>query len=281
MVQRRHEPSDVSYTPIGEAMSRDVHCVRADADAASAASVLRARGLDAVPVVDDDGRVEGLLLAVDLLRHADALGEVGAGALALRDVPTLLRSTPIATAAAVMAFEGITCVPVVGEGGRFVGVVSALDVLRWVARESGYLVPAEGRQQQRMVPGAGHHRVVVADDDEDMRRLVSHALEKDQWEVIEVADGAELLDYMGSSMLEEPGAARPDLIISDIRMPGFNGLQVLAGLKRANVDTPVVLITALEDQKVYTDAEKLGAAAIFRKPFDTGQLMRLVRDLVN
>jgi hypothetical protein len=40
-------------------------------------------------------------------------------------------------------------------------------------------------------------------------------------------------------------------------------------------------MSALSDQQIYTDAERLGAAAIFRKPFDPNQLRRLVRDLVN
>jgi CBS domain-containing protein len=48
----------------------------------------------------------------------------------------------IGQAASLMAFEGVHCLPVVADRGEVVGVVSALDILRWFGRHSGYLIPA-------------------------------------------------------------------------------------------------------------------------------------------
>jgi CheY-like chemotaxis protein len=286
---KSYVPSHIAYTPISQIMCRDPVHVRSDDNLMSVAPLLLERGVDGAPVVDADGRVEGILRLADLLAsplsswmepgevgpdrlgvawHFDRIEEATVSALTLHGIPRFAEAVPIATAAAVMSYEGLTWAPVVRSDDRLVGVLSSLDILRWLAHEDGYVV-------------AGTHRVLVADDDEDMRHLVSHALRKDDWDVVEAADGEALLDYVGASMLGEPHAKRPELIISDIRMPGFSGLQILAGLKRAQLATPVVLMTALSDQQVYTDAERLGAAAIFRKPFDPDQLRRLARELVN
>lgn len=124
------------------------------------------------------------------------------------------------------------------------------------------------------------HRVLVADDDGDMRHLVSHALSKDGCEVIEVADGAELIEYMGACLLVKSHVSRPEVIISDMRMPGFNGLQILAWLRNEKWKIPVILITALDDPKTYQDAARLGVAAFLQKPFDLDHLRRTVRELV-
>jgi CheY-like chemotaxis protein len=197
-----------------------------------------------------------------------------------RDVPKLRESMPITVAAAVMCFERLHCVPVVSDANKLVGIVSALSVLEWIAREAGYVLPRRTSRQTDPVPRIAAHRVLVADDDADMRRLVSHALGKDGCEVIEVADGAELLEYMGSCLMAKLHVSRPEVIIADIRMPGFNGLQILAGLRNAKWKTPVILITALDDRKTYQDAARLGAAACFQKPFDPNHLRRIVRELV-
>jgi DNA-binding response OmpR family regulator len=124
-------------------------------------------------------------------------------------------------------------------------------------------------------------RILVADDDPEMRLLLAHALKKEGCEVVTVNDGAELLHYVGSSFLARNHFAPPDVIISDIRMPRFTGLQILAGLRDAKKDTPIILISALDDEKTTMTAFRLGAAAFFRKPFDTKQLCKTVRDLVS
>jgi CheY-like chemotaxis protein len=289
-------------------MSRDVFSVRGHVDVESLLFVLRQMGLDGIPVVDDHGRLEGYVSLARVLRALDissdaengslrarvnkGMGQdLGVGSLPAEEAPARVRdlmnpappklpdATPIIRAASVMSFERVHHVPVVTEDNKLIGIVSALNVLEWLAQQDGYLVPL-GHTREQTAALSKATRVLVADDDVDMRRLVAQALQKDGCEVIEVADGTELLDYVGSALMGDGHVARPDIIISDIRMPGFNGLQILAGLRNAKWDTPIILITAMDDQKTYADAARLGASALFQKPFDPHHLRRAVRDLV-
>jgi CheY-like chemotaxis protein len=122
--------------------------------------------------------------------------------------------------------------------------------------------------------------VLVAEDDADIRTLISVALRKDGYDVIEARSGAELLEHIGSSMLFGESFPPPDVIVSDVRMPGFTGLEVLAGLRDANWHTPILLITAYGNDDTYEEASRLGASGVFDKPFDIDDLRTAVLNLV-
>ena len=122
-------------------------------------------------------------------------------------------------------------------------------------------------------------RVLVAEDDREMRRLVVEALTDDGYDIAEVCDGVELLAQVGSSVLFGGfGSTRepPDLIVTDVRMPGLTGLTVLEGLRRAGGDVPVVVITAFGDEETHRVALENGAVAVFDKPFDLDDLRTIV-----
>lgn len=118
-------------------------------------------------------------------------------------------------------------------------------------------------------------RVLVAEDDREMRKLILRTLRKDGFSAEGVGSGSELLHRIGTSLLSSTGAP-PDLIISDIRMPGFSGLEVLSGLREADWSMPVILITAFGDEETHAEARRLGAAAVFDKPFDIDDLRTAV-----
>lgn len=122
-------------------------------------------------------------------------------------------------------------------------------------------------------------RVLVAEDDAEMRSVVAAAVRKDGYEVVEARDGAEVLDLIGDSLLRRKPDP-PDVLITDIRMPGFSGLQVLAGLRQADWKVPVILITAFGDPGTHAQARRLGAVAVFDKPFDVDDLRTVVMNLV-
>ena len=63
-------------------------------------------------------------------------------------------------------------------------------------------------------------------------------------------------------------------------MPGFTGLEVLAGLRDANWHTPILLITAYGSDETYEEAARLGASGVFDKPFDIDDLRTAVLNLV-
>jgi CheY-like chemotaxis protein len=122
-------------------------------------------------------------------------------------------------------------------------------------------------------------RVLVADDDKEMRLLLSTVLRKDGFEVVEAQTGAEALDLLSTSLAEGP-SYRYDLIISDVRMPCLGGLDVLAGLRETNWVTPVILITAFGGSQTHEEASRWGATAVFDKPFNVNDLRRVVTSLV-
>ncbi len=308
-----HELSlEAAYTPISLIMSLETKAVRSSTDLATLRRLLEADVADCgLPVVDEREKLEGYVFREDVsdpdddidetsLRvstengggyelgegwHAIGDEDVTAGDVMRTDMPKLQEKTSIIRAAAAIAFEGLHHLPVVASDNTLLGVVSAHDVLEWFAQTEGYLMPsypirAMSTQRDATTASDRSSCVLVADDDIDMRRMVAHALHKDGCYVIEVADGAELLDYLGSCMLPGGGLTRPDVIISDIRMPEFSGLEILAGLSDVSSSTPVILITALEEQEIMNEAARSGAAAIFRKPFDFNQLRRTVREMV-
>ncbi len=113
-------------------------------------------------------------------------------------------------------------------------------------------------------------KIFLAEDDEDMRALLARALRSDGYEVVEARDGAELLELLGE--VSSSPWRRPDLIVTDVFMPGYSGLGVLGALRRTSWNIPVFVITARRDADVAADAMRLGASKVFRKPFDLTDL---------
>lgn len=122
-------------------------------------------------------------------------------------------------------------------------------------------------------------RVLVAEDDPEMRRLVCRALRRVGYRVVEVEDGRALVNTLIRCVKDTPEQL-PDLIISDVRMPGCTGLEVLARMRRVEWSTPVILITAFGDMETHSEAHRLGAARVLDKPFDVDELCSAARTLV-
>jgi CheY-like chemotaxis protein len=123
--------------------------------------------------------------------------------------------------------------------------------------------------------------IVLAEDDYELRRMLAGVLIEDGYQVTELCDGGELLDYVTSYGLRAGAVPRADLIISDVRMPKHGGLEVLAGLRRARFATPVVLITAFPEADTLAAAEALGAVTVLDKPFEIDDLRMVVLNLLN
>jgi DNA-binding NtrC family response regulator len=117
-------------------------------------------------------------------------------------------------------------------------------------------------------------KVLIAEDDREMRRVLARALAGDGHDVDVVSSGDELLHRLGTAELSRH-RARPDLVVSDVRMPGLSGLEVLSGLRDAHWDTPMILMSGFGDPTLEASAERLGAV-LFRKPFDVDDLRTAV-----
>ena len=124
-------------------------------------------------------------------------------------------------------------------------------------------------------------RVLVGDDDVEMRRLLGDVLRKDGHAVVLAEDGVQafrkiLVDPASpSGFNDEP----VDVIVLDIRMPGCTGLEVLESLQSAGREVPVILITAFADEQTRRTARRLGAAAFLSKPFNMELFREAVREV--
>jgi CBS-domain-containing membrane protein len=154
------------HAPVSAIIEADVGCVTEEMTEEELLTFFVARAVHAAPVLGAGGALSGFVSLVDVQRHRarahDAEPRVelrGGGGYALgpgfhmqtgRTVADIMTSPAIfvdasaqlTQAAALMAFEGVSRLPVVNAERRVVGVLSALDLLRWMARQDGYKIPA-------------------------------------------------------------------------------------------------------------------------------------------
>jgi len=123
-------------------------------------------------------------------------------------------------------------------------------------------------------------RVLIADDDTDLREELASLLSEDGYDVDEAADGNELLDALAKA--GSPSTERPtyDAILMDLMMPGFSGVDVLTALHTPPPRVPVLVMTGCEDEHIVKTAASLGAVAVFRKPFDLDDLRNALLNVV-
>ncbi len=138
-------------------------------------------------------------------------------------------------------------------------------------------------------PAPCQRRLLLAEDDAETRRLLGAALRRQGFEVVEVCDGAELLEHLSAAVDEHGLAARGiavrnagsyDAVIADNQLPELRGLDVLAALRRARCPVPFILITASADEDTRAEARALGAAAFLEKPLSIDGLQAAVRTAI-
>ncbi len=115
----------------------------------------------------------------------------------------------------------------------------------------------------------GRIRILVVEDDAEMRALLADVLSDEGYAVEEAPNGAEALILLRT----ESFAA----IVLDKNMPGLSGLDLLPGMRTICPETPVILITAFGDVSAYMDAMEKGAFEFIYKPFRMEDLLRTLR----
>jgi DNA-binding NtrC family response regulator len=114
-----------------------------------------------------------------------------------------------------------------------------------------------------------HPHILLAEDDEALRELLDLSLTQAGYLVTCCINGVDLLER-----LEEGDPF--DLVITDLRMPGCNGLEVLEQHQQQSPQVPFICMTAFGDQQTHEHAHHLGAAVTVNKPFDLDEMIELV-----
>jgi DNA-binding response OmpR family regulator len=112
-------------------------------------------------------------------------------------------------------------------------------------------------------------RILVVDDDAEMRALLVEVLRQEGYQVEEAANGDEALSRLRTKSFAA--------IIMDKNLPGLGGLYLLSGLRVICRDSPVILITTLADSAPYLEGLKKGAFEYVFKPFRIEELLRVLR----
>jgi CBS domain-containing protein len=133
----------------GEVMSRAHANVEVDATVEELCAFFADRQVHAAPVVDGEGKLIGVVSEADIVRShvsRDAAATQAGGPVTVGDIMTkvadaLPESAPLAYAFGLLAACGLRQAPVVTDDGRVLGMITATDLLRWVARDLGYVLP--------------------------------------------------------------------------------------------------------------------------------------------
>ena len=154
---------------VSQLMRKDVRGVGETVSAESLASFLLERRLPGLPVIDGGGRLSGLVTHVELVReralrgeteevplrahtrgysyelgagfHTDPTAQATVGELMRLDVTAVLPSTPLWRAGELFSVEEVELLPVIDPSGEVIGVLFAIDLLRWLCRPGGSLPP--------------------------------------------------------------------------------------------------------------------------------------------
>lgn len=115
--------------------------------------------------------------------------------------------------------------------------------------------------------------ILLADDDENVRRVLEFQLDEAGYSVLAARDGAEAL-----ALLAEHD---PDCVVSDLRMPRLSGLELLEKVKAASEETPFIVITAFGEVETAVTAMKSGAFDYINKPFNRDEILLTLERALN
>lgn len=116
------------------------------------------------------------------------------------------------------------------------------------------------------------NRILIVDDEQNVRQLIAKVLEKEGYEILTACNGEEGLEVFQKNNI--------DLIISDIKMPKMNGIEFLHKVKEQEPGVGFILITAFATMETAIDAIKSGAQDYVTKPFDIKEILNAVKKIL-
>lgn len=115
-------------------------------------------------------------------------------------------------------------------------------------------------------------KILIVDDEENSRIGLGQLLQREGYEVVDVASGSEALDHLHRE--------RFHLVISDLNMPGMDGLVLLREVQRRHPQTAVIMVTAYGEVESYLEAMNLGAYEYLHKPVRLDELRTIMHKLL-
>ena len=123
-------------------------------------------------------------------------------------------------------------------------------------------------------------RLLIAEDDDETREALVELFERGGYDVRAVADGSSLLYRLEPMLLSEPGHWPPDLIMTDVKMPGLDAINIVEELRDVGWQTPVIIITGFGDEALRERIGALEATDYYEKPLDIDDLENAVRQAI-
>ncbi len=114
--------------------------------------------------------------------------------------------------------------------------------------------------------------ILVVEDRESLRRMLERALQQEGYEVTVCADGEQATSKLAAGSF--------DLVLTDLKLPGMSGIEVLRNSREAHPRLPVVVLTAFGTVSTAVEAMKLGAADFLEKPVEIEDLFQLVESML-
>ncbi len=111
--------------------------------------------------------------------------------------------------------------------------------------------------------------ILIADDEVNLRNMLAILLEREGYQIVQAVDGADALNKATENVF--------DLIISDMRMPGMGGIELLRTLRAKGDQVPVIVVTAFSSTDEAVEAMKLGAYDYITKPFKNDEIRLVVQ----
>ena len=146
------------------------------------------------------------------------------------------------------------------------------DIDAWLESHPLANAPVDSRVQAPVgsvtpPPASSRPRVLVVDDEASIRDLLSRVLTLAEYQVDVASDGRSALEQMRRS--------RYNLLITDLRMPGMDGMAVVHEARRVDADLAVIIITGVPTQASAMDAANVGISGYLTKPFKTSNVLEI------
>ena len=114
--------------------------------------------------------------------------------------------------------------------------------------------------------------ILVIDDEKSIRKILSIALQEKGYEVFEATNGREGLEVFKDK--------KPEIVITDVKMPEMSGIQVTREIKRLNDDVDVIIITGYGSEDLVIESLRVGASNFIKKPILLAELYKILEDIV-